>query len=37
MRLPEVRHLKEAGLVAKVKAGKEILFVNERLAKLLAN
>ena len=29
--------LAEAGLVAKVKAGKEILFVNERLVKLLAN
>lgn len=29
--------LAAAGLVAKVKAGKEILFVNERLVKLLAN
>jgi Fic family protein len=29
--------LADAGLVAKVKAGKEILFVNERLVKLLAN
>ena len=37
MRPFEIRHLEESGLVAKVKAGKEILFVNERLAKLLAN
>lgn len=29
--------LTDAGLVAKTKAGKEILFVNERLVKLLAN
>jgi Fic family protein len=29
--------LADAGLVGKVKAGKEILFVNERLVKLLAN
>ncbi len=29
--------LADAGLVAKVKAGKEILFVNEQLVKLLAN
>ncbi len=29
--------LAEAGLVAKTKAGKEILFINERLVKLLAN
>ncbi|HYR58001.1 MAG TPA: Fic/DOC family N-terminal domain-containing protein [Chthoniobacteraceae bacterium] len=29
--------LAEAGLVAKTKSGKEILFVNERLVKLLAN
>ena len=29
--------LADAGLVAKVKSGKEILFVNERLVKLLAN
>ena len=29
--------LATAGLVAKLKAGKEILFVNERLVKLLAN
>ncbi len=29
--------LADTGLVAKVKSGKEILFVNERLVKLLAN
>lgn len=29
--------LADAGLVTKVKSGKEILFVNERLVKLLAN
>jgi hypothetical protein len=29
--------LADAGLVAKTKAGKEILFVNERLVELLAN
>lgn len=29
--------LADAGLVAKTKSGKEILFVNERLVKLLAN
>ena len=29
--------LADAGLVGKVKAGKEILFVNERLVRLLAN